>query len=130
MTRQYGNGARAASATITIGRLGYGSGGVMSREEWGEFITSRPTPGQCRQAIFELNRLLARMRIPDEIKLGIIFSVYPTFDNVLGRPWYWGVYLTLDERAARAVSDFYSGGNGNTTMVDNVRLGDLLRKAR
>jgi hypothetical protein len=75
----------------------------MTDPAWGKFITSRPTKKECRLAIHEFNRLLSRLSIPEEIKLGVIFEIHPCYDNTVGRPWYHGIYARIDERATRAL---------------------------
>lgn len=54
---------------------------------------------QCRGVIVEYNRLLAKMNLPEEVIMGVIFEIHPTYDNVRGRSWFHGVYVRLDERA-------------------------------
>ena len=71
----------------------------MSRAEWGVFLTSRPTVPECRSVIRNYNRLLRRLGLPEEVILGVQFDIHPTYDNVKGRNWFHGVYVTLDERA-------------------------------
>lgn len=100
------------------------------RKEWGTFITSQPTPALARRTILDLNRRLSKLPIPEEIKLGVMFEVHPTFDNVRGRPWYWGIYATLDERATRAVSNLYTGGDPNIILVGGLDVGHLLFRRR
>jgi hypothetical protein len=75
----------------------------MSRVEWGIFLTSRPTVPQCRQVIINYNQLLRRLGLPEEVILGVEFGIHPTFDNTKGNPWFWGIYLRLDERAEKAI---------------------------
>lgn len=75
----------------------------MSHENWGTFITSRPTRAEALRAVFEFNKLLAKMQLPDEVKLGVIFDIHYTYDNRKGRNWHHAVYLRLDDRAEIAI---------------------------
>lgn len=102
----------------------------MSRKEWGEFITSRPTPKECRRTIVEFNQLLRRLGLPEEVILGVVFEVHPCYDNVLGRNWYHGIYLTLDKRASRAISALNPRGNSHALLVAATRTRHRLPEYR
>jgi hypothetical protein len=73
-------------------------------KEWGTEIATRKTPMECRQAIVEFNRILAKLPIPEEVKFGVEFSIHPSVTSVKGVPWYWSVYLKVDEDGTRALS--------------------------
>ena len=89
----------------------------MSQEDWGIFLTSRQTRSECLGVVREYNQLLAKLDLPDEVILGVIFDIHYTYDNVRGRNWYHGIYLKLDERAQKALSLLSHAGS-----VDGVSL--------
>ena len=65
----------------------------MSLKEWGEFIDSFHTKAAAEAFIDESITAVSRMgfRVAENA-----FSIHPTFDNVKGKPWLFGVYLRED----------------------------------
>lgn len=51
----------------------------MSREEWGELLTTRETYGEAREYVRQLNVAISRMPLTDEERLAIVFTIKSVF---------------------------------------------------
>jgi hypothetical protein len=67
----------------------------MSLKSWGIFLDSFKSRKQAMDFIIECNQTLGKMNL--ENKLEYVFEIHPTYDNVRGRNWLYGVYLQREK---------------------------------
>jgi hypothetical protein len=73
----------------------------MSLKSWGVFLDSFKTKQEAEEFIMDCNMALMKMGL--ENRMEYVFKIYPTYDNVRGRNWLYGVYLQRENT---------SGNNG------------------
>jgi hypothetical protein len=69
----------------------------MSLREWGIFLDSFATRHDALEFIAATTKALAKLDMPQEEKETITFQIHPTYDNIRGRDWLYGVYMQRKE---------------------------------